>query len=955
MGANLNRLMQSYGVYTPTVSPYSGVDTPDALKAGATAGERGTYQGSLADYAAQQDAFKGYERDYRNRIATTDLYTNPGPASTFLSTPNYSGIRGMRANLSDTTSADTTDYTNPNFDSMINDAYRSLGRVGIGTDTGNIDQTGYDYWMNQLRTGAIAPRDFKNQFKIATNDYIRQKPDDDYTKYVQGYLGILPAATLPVLSTPGGDTSLGLGGNTGMGGEGPGANPVGYDGDGKETAGDLSNINGGAIGRGIGALLGGAVAGPLGALLGSFGGSRLGGMLSGSAGAAQASSSNLAKAAEDQESDFAAAAALDTSPGNALGGDIAASGPGDFSGAMGDLAAMARGGPVSSPTSMEEALLRDRSRHEFSDPRFEEIYGKYFYADGGPVGGTFIPNPRSALQKVLKYEGLLPGFFGRGPDIVSPGDTPPPSLPPPPSPPPSLPPSFIPDPLSFLQKALKYEGLLPGFFGRGPNIASPSDSSAAERGASLGSSGDVPSSIGNPDDLMSLVYNPGNMPRVTGGGENDRARRRTFLGVTPPMYTGAPRVLDSSSAAESSVGNPDDLMFLEDQRGNLSRDTGTVYPNDPEVAIGQGPAGRVPAPATAPPTYEAQRDDLYRRYLGPQPASPEMLAARQTAREAQANFVKMLNDQSSGETGPSEAEKYFRLASAFLSPTKTGKGAFGESVALASRELADFEKSTTNSKNAAQAAKLQRMLKANEITWQVAKEELASIRAQEEGSRKDTLAIKLEELRDRRDQNDPKTELHRQLIGMGLVRGTDEYKKEYARRTALADEAAALKQAKAQQDLDSLTPIEQRDLLKSEEGFVQFENTLKKLREALDINDQTFATGSYFGKSENFIKTQLGSNDQTAINTARQAILLQLVAVGKLKSTFPGAISDKETAILSKLQGIDSATLEGRKRIISDALLDLEELKIEMMKHINDVRSGRYRTYNRNQGQTANE
>ena len=77
MGANLNRLMQSYGVYTPTMSPYTGVDTPDALKAGATAGERGTYQGSLADYAAQQDAFKGYERDtgtgLRPRICTQTL------------------------------------------------------------------------------------------------------------------------------------------------------------------------------------------------------------------------------------------------------------------------------------------------------------------------------------------------------------------------------------------------------------------------------------------------------------------------------------------------------------------------------------------------------------------------------------------------------------------------------------------------------------------------------------------------------------------------------------------------------------------------------------------------------------------------------------------------------------------------------------------------------------------
>jgi hypothetical protein len=907
----------------------------------------------LADYAAQQAAFKGYETDYKNRIANTNLYTSPDTASTFLSTPNYSGIRGMRANLSDTTSADTTDYTNPNFSSMINDAYRSLGRVGIGTDTSNIDQTGYDYWMNQLQAGAnggIAPRDFKNQFKIATNDYIRQKPDDDYTKYIQGYLGILPAATLPVLPTTGGVTTSGTDVDQ-RAGEGPGANPgSAYDGGGMGTAGDLKDTLSG-IGDWFGGLLGG-----------STGAAQASGIGSG------ATSNSLGfQAALDQEADLAAAAGLDATSENtgpdpnafASGGPVSSptsmeeallhdrsrrefSDPrfeeiynkyfyGDRGGVAnpidGEIARRRRQafpgippmytgaprvlnnnpaelpqitgidddserqgppGPVSSPTSMEEALLHDRSRHEFPDPRFEEIYGKYFY----DTGGTFIPDPRSALQKVLKYKGLLPGLFGRGPDIASPGDTPPPSLPP----------SFIPDPLSALQKALKYKGLLPELFGRGPDIASPSDSSAAERGASLGGFGDVPSSVGNPDDLMSLEDQRGKVIKI-----DDDSEQQGPPGPVP--------------LSESGI-----------------RGRGVAPAQEP-------PPGTVTDPPPAPPTYEDQRNALYKRYLGPQSASPEMLAARQTAREAQANFVKMLNDQSSGETGPSEAEKYFRLASAMLAPTTTGKGAFFEAAGRAGQQMKEVEESTTKSKNVAQAAKLQRMLKSNEITWQVAKEELASIRAQEEGNRKDNLAIQLAELKDRRDQDDPKTELHRQLIGMGFVRGTDAYNKEYAKRTALADEAAALKQRQAEQNYNSLTSIEQRDLLGSERGLVEFEASMKKLREALDINDQTLPTGSFAGQSQDALKTKLGSNDPLVVNTARQAIMLSLVALGKLKLTFPGAISDKETAIMTKLQGINSATLDGRKRIIADALLDLEELKIEMIKHISDIKARKYRTY----------
>jgi hypothetical protein len=237
------------------------------------------------------------------------------------------------------------------------------------------------------------------------------------------------------------------------------------------------------------------------------------------------------------------------------------------------------------------------------------------------------------------------------------------------------------------------------------------------------------------------------------------------------------------------------------------------------------------------------------------------------------------------------------------------------------------------------------MLKSNEITWQVAKEELASIRAQEEGNRKDTLAFRLEELKDRREQNNPKTDIHNQLIGRGFVRGTPEYKAEYDRLTALDEAAAALKQRQAEQNFNSLTPIEQRDLLGSERGLVEFEASMKKLREALDINDQTLPTGSFAGQSADVLKTKLGSNDPLVVNTARQAIMLSLVALGKLKLTFPGAISDKETAIMTKLQGINSATLDGRKRIIADALLDLEELKIEMIKHISDIKSRKFRIY----------
>lgn len=212
MGANLDRLMKSYGVSTPTVSAYSGVAAPAALKADATAGEQGTYQGALTKYNAQKAAYDQYAGDYRNRINSTNLYSSPymnilpdsqevAQWNNTLRTPDYSGITGSMANLSDTTTVDPTVYTNPDYNSMINAAYGSLGRTGIGTSASNIDQPGYDYWMGQLRSGAISPNDFTNKFRIGANAYIAQNPNTDYTKYVQGYLGITPAVTTTAADT----------------------------------------------------------------------------------------------------------------------------------------------------------------------------------------------------------------------------------------------------------------------------------------------------------------------------------------------------------------------------------------------------------------------------------------------------------------------------------------------------------------------------------------------------------------------------------------------------------------------------------------------------------------------------------------------------------------------------------------------------------------------------------
>jgi hypothetical protein len=99
----------------------------------------------------------------------TALGFKPTPAQG----PTYAPIR----------SAATSQY-----DQMIRDAYAGIGRSGIGTDASNIDQQGYNNFMNELQAGKIAPDAFNARFDVAKSNYMSQNPNDKYTNYVNKYV-----------------------------------------------------------------------------------------------------------------------------------------------------------------------------------------------------------------------------------------------------------------------------------------------------------------------------------------------------------------------------------------------------------------------------------------------------------------------------------------------------------------------------------------------------------------------------------------------------------------------------------------------------------------------------------------------------------------------------------------------------------------------------------------------
>lgn len=87
--------------------------------------------------------------------------------------------------------ADMNAIDQPNYEDMVRQAYGSIGRSGFGDAPSNIDQAGFNYWVNTLKSGASTPEAFQRNFNTAVQDYVSNK-DNNVSQYVNQYLASNP-------------------------------------------------------------------------------------------------------------------------------------------------------------------------------------------------------------------------------------------------------------------------------------------------------------------------------------------------------------------------------------------------------------------------------------------------------------------------------------------------------------------------------------------------------------------------------------------------------------------------------------------------------------------------------------------------------------------------------------------------------------------------------------------
>lgn len=374
--------------------------------------------------------------------------------------------------------------------------------------------------------------------------------------------------------------------------------------------------------------------------------------------------------------------------------------------------------------------------------------------------------------------------------------------------------------------------------------------------------------------------------------------------------------------------------ILQDARANGIEDPRTAFTGGSSYGYSPAPAQTAPEPQLIP--SQAAEELNY---------AAEMRAARQEYKTAQEQLNQMLRQAMEQKSEPpSKAELYFQLAAAFAAPTKTGS--FGESMGEASKVLGEHQKAIRAGSSADRANKLQIGLEIAKQRALGSKEDIQNLRA-----------LTVEEMKARRLQMEPKSEIGKQALDEGLQPGTPQFVARVAgtntenqglKLTAeqLKKDAAQLaleREQRAKMQAGMLSPTELKLKAEAEDKLTSIDVALSKLQEAAKLNPKTF--GSSWGDlAQKYMLNATNPTHPQALASQKVDNLLGSQGVEQLKATFGGQISDGERQMLLSLQGIGAKSKEERQFIIENAIQTLAQRRAKEAKRLEAVTTRAYRT-----------
>lgn len=352
------------------------------------------------------------------------------------------------------------------------------------------------------------------------------------------------------------------------------------------------------------------------------------------------------------------------------------------------------------------------------------------------------------------------------------------------------------------------------------------------------------------------------------------------------------------------------------------------------------------------------------KYQGGESAyGAELKTAREAAARESGAFSKMLQGamEQTGQVAPSKAEMYFRLASAFGAPTRTGH--FTESLAAAGKTMGDYAKETREAERASKTGKLQMALEAQKLKMSGAKEDLNTLRTLAGEEMKDKRAVATKLLEQYIKSGEPESAAGKQAKDEGLKPGTPEFQTRVSKiaennvdkqmaqinatlaNVSVAQANQALAQQKfgfQQEQAHKLTAPEMKLKTDTEDMVAQTDQALVNLKKAYALNPNTF-DASLVDVAQRKVLEAAGSKDPKVQNTREMENLLEKAALSSLKSTFPGAISNDERKALQDVQGLGAKSKEERAKIMKNGYSALKAVSERARKRLSEISSGVYR------------
>jgi len=393
---------------------------------------------------------------------------------------------------------------------------------------------------------------------------------------------------------------------------------------------------------------------------------------------------------------------------------------------------------------------------------------------------------------------------------------------------------------------------------------------------------------------------------------------------------------------------------------------------DPLMAQQPAPApvagAQAPA-AGAPAGMPAGLEQMLARYQGGPEGSmygTELKAARTAASAESEKFAKMIEGAMTqgGESAPSKAEMYFRLAAAFGTPTRTGS--FGESLGAAGKAMGEYQKDVRDAEKASRNSKLQLALKGQELRMTGAKEDLNTLRTLAGEEMKDKRAVATKLLEQYIKSGEPESAAGKQAKDEGLRPGTPEYQtrvKKIAENNvetqmsrvnatlanmSVAQANLALAQQKFgfQQDQASkLTGPELKIKSETEDSLNSLKGSMGILKRAFDLNKNSMG-GSLVDKGTRLALEASGSKDPVLVNTQELENLLTDQMISSAAEKMKGVLSDSDIKLLSMVSGAKSKNQEERRRIMLNAYGALQRGFEKQQKRLNEINQGLYRETN---------